>query len=573
MLAALLPVAAAAVATREVLSKNYRNDFQESAEQARARAETTLERLGKEVEAKVAALSDPDDPFVGGLLQEFQKSGQLSREVLQQARSRGAPAAQKLSRLDVFFVLDDSDTVLVAPHYRPAVDEVDRTRAPLARQRNGKPFVSLEPILERDAIHPKLVMLSARVARFGGRELIVVGGSAVGADTLDAIRRPPAADARIVDANRAVLTPPVGDWSQVASHTFRVPLVGSSDRPVAFVEVGVSSRSLEQVLSTITVLSLGLGVLALVFTIVLGYLVSRRITGALDDLVDGAHAAARGDLHHKVPIRTRDEIGEVAQALNTMMTELDESKSRLVMAERVAAWQEIARRIAHEIKNPLTPIQMAMETLRRTHEKRHPSFDEVLDESTRTVLEESTRLKRIVQEFSEFARMPPPQKRLCDLNELVSAQLALYTGVVPVEKDLADIPNVEVDRDSVSQVILNLVENARDALAGLPDPSSGQIRVQTRLVRDGRAVALAVEDNGPGIPADTRDKVFTPYFTTKQKTGGSGLGLAIVHRIVSDHGGRIMAVDSELGGARVVIELPVPGASADEAGTSGRWLR
>jgi nitrogen fixation/metabolism regulation signal transduction histidine kinase len=334
-------------------------------------------------------------------------------------------------------------------------------------------------------------------------------------------------------------------------------LTGSDNKPLGYIEIGVSSRSLEQVLSTVTILSIGLGAAALVFTILLGYLVSRRITSALDDLVDGAHAAERGDLQHTVPVRTQDEIGEVAQALNQMMTELDESKSRLVMAERVAAWQEIARRIAHEIKNPLTPIQMAMETLRRTREKNHPSFDEVLQESTATVLEESSRLKRIVQEFSEFARMPAPKKQKSDLNELVSGTLALYTGTVPVEKDLGNISPIDVDRDQVSQVILNLVENARDAISERPDASEGRIRVQTRLVRDGRAVALAVDDNGPGITAEASGKLFTPYFTTKQQKGGSGLGLAIVHRIVTDHGGRITALESDLGGARLVIEFPV----------------
>jgi nitrogen fixation/metabolism regulation signal transduction histidine kinase len=352
-----------------------------------------------------------------------------------------------------------------------------------------------------------------------------------------------------------------------------VPLAGSDGEPVAFVEIGVSDRNLANVLSRLTMLSVVLAAGAVLVMILLGYLVAWSMTGHLDDLVTGAEAAARGDLDHQVPVRTADEIGEVANALNVMMTDLKDSKERLVMAERVAAWQEIARRLAHEIKNPLTPIQMAVETLRRTYAKKHPSFDEIFDESTATVLEEAGRLKRIVSEFSEFARMPKPERRPCDLNEIVSSAAALYQGTVTITRDLGELPEVEIDRDSMTQVILNLLENARDAIAAVGEGTEGVIHLATMVSRGGKAVALVVEDNGPGIPAGMKDRLFTPYFTTKHAKGGTGLGLAIVHRIVSDHGGRISAADSASGGARFVIEIPTPGSSADDLGPgqSARW--
>jgi nitrogen fixation/metabolism regulation signal transduction histidine kinase len=317
----------------------------------------------------------------------------------------------------------------------------------------------------------------------------------------------------------------------------------------------------------VTLLSAGLGAGALVITVLFGLWVSARMTRDLDELVVGAQAASRGELDHQVPVRTRDEIGAVAEAFNTMMNDLLESKEKLVIAERVAAWQEIARRLAHEIKNPLTPIQMSVETLRKTHATQHPSFDEIFEESTQTVLEEAARLKRIVTEFSEFARLPKPEKRRMDLNEVVNGAVSLYQGSLTVERELAPhLPLIEADRDQLSQLLLNLLENARDAL---PRDDGGRIRVETRVVRPGRSVALVVEDSGPGIDQEARELIFTPYYTTKHATGGTGLGLAIVHRIVSDHGGRIVITDSPLGGARFIVELPIAG-SGGELGASLR---
>jgi signal transduction histidine kinase len=180
---------------------------------------------------------------------------------------------------------------------------------------------------------------------------------------------------------------------------------------------------------------------------------------------------------------------------------------------------------------------------------------EIVEESTQSVLEEVERLKRIVSEFSDFARLPRADVAPCDASEVVASALALYTGAAPVEHRLApDLPPIEADKGQLSQVLLNLVENARDAIAGKGD---GRIVVSTRRGDAGDRIEIAVEDNGPGVAADRKDKVFAPYYTTKLGKGGTGLGLAIVHRIVSDHGGRITVGDAAGGGARFVVELPL----------------
>jgi nitrogen fixation/metabolism regulation signal transduction histidine kinase len=335
----------------------------------------------------------------------------------------------------------------------------------------------------------------------------------------------------------------------------RIALTGPDGEAVAWLELAVWDRNLSALLDEVTLVAAVMAAAALFLTILLGAIVARRITRGLDLLVAGAQAAAKGDLEHRVPMTSKDEVGEVGRAFNLMMEDLRSAGDRLVIAERIAAWQEIARRLAHEIKNPLTPIQMAMDTLRKVWRKQHPSFGEILEESTTTVLEEVERLKLIVSEFSDFARLPKPAPMPTDLNEVVAGALALYEGATPVERRLGDgLPAIEVDKGQMTQVLLNLLENSRDAIASKDD---GKIVVTTRRGDNGDRLELTIEDNGPGVPSDIRDRVFTPYFTTKQGRGGTGLGLAIVHRIVSDHGGRIMVSEAAAGGARVVVELPL----------------
>nr|MBA2322164.1 HAMP domain-containing protein [Deltaproteobacteria bacterium] len=340
----------------------------------------------------------------------------------------------------------------------------------------------------------------------------------------------------------------------------RLPLTGPDGAPVAFIEAAVSDGNLDAVLRKLTYTSAGLALAALGAVVLIGLLVARRTARDLDLLVEGSLAASRGDLDHRVPVRSKDEVGAVAAAFNFMMEDLRTSKERLVIAERIAAWQEIARRLAHEIKNPLTPIQMAMDTLRKTWKKQHPQFAEILEESTSTVLEEADRLKHIVTEFSDFARMPKPNFGRLDLNDVIRSSLKLYQGAAPIETKLADpLPELDADKAQMSQVVLNLVENSRDAIKDRPH---GRITLSTRLGEAGDRALFVIEDNGPGVPPDLKDKVFAPYFTTKHARGGTGLGLAIVHRIVSDHGGRISVVDAPGGGARFSIELPLRNGTA-----------
>jgi two-component system nitrogen regulation sensor histidine kinase NtrY len=227
----------------------------------------------------------------------------------------------------------------------------------------------------------------------------------------------------------------------------------------------------------------------------------------------------------------------------------------LIRAQKVAAWREVARRLAHEIKNPLTPIQLSAERLRRHFSAAAPQAKALVAECTETIVGEVESLKGLVDEFSQFARMPSPRTVPTDLPQLITDTIALYNGIfadVRIEQRFAPgLPLVRLDAEQIRRVIINLVDNAVEAIE-----RRGQIVVETQLDAANSVVRVIVADNGPGIPAGEREKLFLPYYSTKRR--GSGLGLAIVRRIIAEHGGSIDVGDNTPRGTRFTIELPCP---------------
>jgi two-component system, NtrC family, nitrogen regulation sensor histidine kinase NtrY len=225
----------------------------------------------------------------------------------------------------------------------------------------------------------------------------------------------------------------------------------------------------------------------------------------------------------------------------------------LIRAQKVAAWREVARRLAHEIKNPLTPIQLCAERMRRHFSGAAAPTQALVEECTSTIVGEVDSLKALVDEFSQFARMPAPKAVPTDLHNLLNEALALYQGLlgeVRFERRLAEnLPKVRVDGEQLRRVIINLVDNAIEAMN-----QSGIITIETQHDPASALVRLIVSDNGPGIPVAEREKLFMPYYSTKRR--GSGLGLAIVRRIVAEHGGTVEVGENEPKGTKFTIELP-----------------
>jgi two-component system nitrogen regulation sensor histidine kinase NtrY len=225
----------------------------------------------------------------------------------------------------------------------------------------------------------------------------------------------------------------------------------------------------------------------------------------------------------------------------------------LIRAQKVAAWREVARRLAHEIKNPLTPIQLSAERMRR-HFASRPATDRALvDECAETIVGEVESLKGLVDEFSQFARMPSPRTVPTDVAAFIGETLGLYNGIFAdvtiVTRFAPGVPLVRLDVEQIRRVVINLVDNAIEAME-----RKGEIVVETALDEVNRVVRVVVSDNGPGIPASEREKLFLPYYSTKRR--GSGLGLAIVRRIIAEHGGSIEVGDNAPHGTRFTIELP-----------------
>jgi two-component system nitrogen regulation sensor histidine kinase NtrY len=225
----------------------------------------------------------------------------------------------------------------------------------------------------------------------------------------------------------------------------------------------------------------------------------------------------------------------------------------LMRAQKVAAWGEVARKLAHEVKNPLTPIQLSAQRVRKAWLKGAPDFEHVLGESTRSIVEEVEALKNLVDEFAQFARLPAPNLAPGSLHEVIDQALSLYDGLfaqVRIDRRFAvDLPPVRLDPDQMKRVLINLVDNAIEATE-----KKGSVTISTEFDRRQGRVRLGVADDGPGIPLDAREKLFVPHFSTKKR--GSGLGLAIVSRIVQEHQGTIRVEENAPHGARFVVELP-----------------
>jgi nitrogen fixation/metabolism regulation signal transduction histidine kinase len=285
-----------------------------------------------------------------------------------------------------------------------------------------------------------------------------------------------------------------------------------------------------------------------------------RVTRPVKQLAAGAAEVARGNWDARVEIDSRDEIGELARAFNQMTGELSEQRDRLVQSERVAAWRELARRLAHELKNPLFPLQITVENLERAKREHPDQFEEVFRESTATLLAELAKLKTIIGRFSDFAKMPTPQFEPVHLNDLVRAVLKLFdaqfstSGAIRTQVVLdSRLREIQADPEQIQRALQNLVLNAMDAM-----PDGGALRIQTRQYNN--TVILEIADTGQGLTKEECDRLFTPYYTTKHH--GTGLGLAIVQSVVSDHGGTI-SVESQPGrGATFRIELPVSDAAS-----------
>lgn len=348
-------------------------------------------------------------------------------------------------------------------------------------------------------------------------------------------------------------------WSndQAASETFHaMPLKGRNGELLGALLLGSSRKEIitlkREILRTAAIVALA----ALLIGLLMAWWVSRRITKPVEELSAAAHEVATGRWDTQITVNSKDEIGQLAGAFNEMTKTLAAQKEKLVQTERVAAWRELARRLAHELRNPLFPLQITVENLQRARQLDPTQFQEVFSEATATLKAELANLNSIVGRFSDFSKMPTPQFVHVNVNEALRNAVRLFepqfTAMgkpsITTEYFLSEsLPEIDGDADLLHRAFQNLVLNAMDAM-----PAGGTLTLRTS--DRGENVRIEVVDTGKGLTPEECSRLFTPYYTTKLQ--GTGLGLAIVQSVVSDHHGTISVSSEENRGTTFHIDLP-----------------
>jgi signal transduction histidine kinase len=548
VLVAVPPLLLLTAGVTALLARSFAHSGDERLRDALAAAISQVDRQFKRAEAEVA-----------GAAQELPDLRPEPRELLELAKRIGQNHA-----LPALEIVDEGQRVVSSRHWLAGfgLPEQDGLFP-------GDDTVRVERVSEGYGEAERLAVMATRASTLNGAPVVVRGGNFVDAEFLAEMSGLTGVKLALRDRRHQRWIAPAGSpllaWDEPnlaggEAKGGEVTLAGTAYRfaarprnPDLWLVAALPRGELDRLTGLVRGLAFGLAAAALVGAVLAAVLLSGRIARPVRDLADQSRRVAAGDLGAAVDAPPGGEVGELARAFNAMTAELRTSRERLLQTERVAAWREMARRLAHELKNPLFPIQLSIETLRRAWDEPggRERFEALFRESSDTVIDELQSLRRIIDEFSEFARMPRPALGPVDVGAVVEQVLTLYqarAADVTIEKDVADgLGTVSADRALLARALGNLVANALEAM-----PDGGTLRVRAAPAENGVVVEIA--DTGPGLDDDQRTRLFTPYYTTKK--GGTGLGLAIVQGIVSDHAGRIEARSAPGEGTTFILYLP-----------------
>lgn len=346
-----------------------------------------------------------------------------------------------------------------------------------------------------------------------------------------------------------------------------IPLKDDADKVAAVLLIGNSRKPLLELQQNIKTTAFAVAGIGILLAVGVSLWLAARFSRPIEQLAAASLEVASGRWDVQVEPGPGSELQQLAESFNSMTNRLIDQRDRLVQSERVAAWRELARRLAHELKNPLFPLQITVENLMRARELAPQEFDEIFKESTSTLLAEIANLKAIIGRFSDFSKMPKPQLAFVSLNELVQKVAALHAAQLndptkPVKLELHldnSLAAIPLDADLFHRVLSNLVLNAVDAM-----PEGGTLTIRTSAA--GERARIEISDTGSGLTPEERDRLFTPYYTTKQH--GTGLGLAVVQSVVSDHRGTISVMSEPGRSTTFIIELPTNVAEVTRSGAS-----
>ena len=566
----LLTVGVVTVVVSLITRRAFERSDQEQTAALLAQFQGEFDRRGQEVVRRVEGIAGSD--AVTGMALALSRESPDYGAYLSEART--IAESQQLDFLEFF----DGKGVIISSAQEPAKFGYQEIPRPTTQPAPNGAFLRKEDL----PAGPALGLLAVREVQVGDKPLFVIGGWRFD-KFLDSLELPAGMRVTVYEfpgtpspSTPKQLPPPddlaklirqVQTGGQETGGLIRGSPGGTDDETVHVLplsdqnkqSVGVllifNSRrpylELQQHIRSAALLAGGVGI---VLAIVLSGWAAARVTRPVEQLAEAAREVAAGKWNAQVQVTSSDELGALAESFNHMTAELLEQREKLVQAERVAAWRELARRLAHELKNPLFPLQLTVENLLRARQQRPQQFEEVFHEAAATLLAEIANLKTIVARFSEFSRMPQPQMQRVDLNEIVRSAWRLFQaqlkngGSIGIEckLDLEEkLGPIAADRELLHRALSNLIVNAMDAM-----PEGGTLTLRT--FQEGERVILEVSDTGAGLTPEECERLFTPYYTTKAH--GTGLGLAIVQSVVSDHGGRII-VHSEAG-TTFRIELP-----------------
>lgn len=575
-----LTVAGAVALVTGAVSISSRHAFQQVDQERRKglldQFERELDAQGRELETKVQRVAASADVLRIAIEAE-------RREADFSSFNEEARAQADTQALDFLDILQQGGVIISSAHFAARFAYRNDWLMTPDDWTSGKTFLTRIPLQEGSAV----ALVSVRAASAGESRILIAGGKRLDAAFLASLGTAPGArpllwlaTGEVLDAKGPIAEPQrlaalieqvkrtsresatVVQWTPDAALAESIVALPLQHRGTPLGALLVATSLREQVRLERSILWSGLLVAAggILLGVLLGWWTTARVTRPVAQLVSGVQAVAGGDWAARVTVSSHDEIGTLAEAFNRMTEQLIEHRDRAIQAERVAAWRELARRLAHELKNPLFPLQITIENLQRAREQHPDQFDEVFRESTSTLLAELQNLKLIIGQFSDFAKMPKPEMERIDANRLVEDVLRLFDAqfhakgrprITPVLELAPTGAAIAADPLQLTRALRNLVLNAMDAM-----PEGGTLRIRTEQM-DG-VVRIEVADSGQGLTEEECARLFTPYYTTKRH--GTGLGLAIVQSVVSDHHGRISVRSNPGKGATFTIDLP---ASSD----------
>jgi signal transduction histidine kinase len=555
----------AAVVSTLVTQSFERRDSQRTASLV-SQLQREFDRRGAEVARRVEAVADSDQVQRLAVTLGEQAGAKLDTS---QYVAQAQTLAQEQS-LDFLELVGPDAAIISSAEWPARFGYQEEWLAQPVDWRTQGVFLKKEELADG----PALGLITVRSVKAGDGMLYVVGGQRLDKEFLESL--PTSEGMRLqLYRNFQPLPSPASLGSKLAARLVEevrkqpreltrvndaatisaIPLRGRDKQLLAILLIENSRAELAGLKRTIQGTAATVGVVSVMLGLLLSFWTASRVTRPLRNLASSVREVAEGNWDTRATVSSSDEVGQLARDFNGMTAQLRDQRDRMIQAERVAAWRELARRLAHELKNPLFPLQITIENLQRSRDASPEQFDEVFRESTSTLLAELGHLKTIIGRFSDFAKMPAPQLESTNVNQIASEVMQLFEAqlrapgqpAIEIKLQIEAHPGeVLADPDQLRRALRNLVLNALDAM-----PQGGTLTVRTS--QHDSKVALEVSDTGHGLTPEECERLFTPYYTTKQH--GTGLGLAIVQSVVSDHKGTI-TVHSEPGkGTTFRIEL------------------